>query len=130
MALDLGVSGLASGFDWRSLVDQLADVERAPEQRLRTEQGILLQRNTAYGNILAQLTTLKSKIDALKDPALFKTRQTSVGDSTFLTASASADAAVGVHTLTSANSPPPARFRARRTSGRSSAQPMTFPGWC
>ncbi len=99
MPLDLGVAGLASGFDWRSLVEQLADVERAPEQRLRVEQGLLLQRNTAYGNILAQLTTLKSKIDALKDPALFNTRQSSVGDSTFLTASVSTGAAVGVHTF-------------------------------
>src|SRR6185503_13895653 len=99
MALDLGVSGLASGFDWRALVDQLADVERAPEQRLRTEQSVLLQRNTAYGNILAQLTTLKAKVDILKDPSLYNFRQTTVGDSDVLSASASTNAAVGVHTF-------------------------------
>src|SRR4249920_679410 len=99
MALDLGVSGLASGFDWRSLVDQLADVERAPEQRLRTEQGLLLQRNTAYGNILSQLTTLKSKVDALKAASLFSSRQTSVADPDLLTVTASSNAAAGVHTL-------------------------------
>src|SRR6185295_14799550 len=99
MALDLGVSGLASGFDWRSLVDQLTDVERAPEQRLRVEQSVLLQRNTAYGNILSQLTTLKSKVDALKDSSLFSGHQTSVGDPEILTASASTSAAVGAHTF-------------------------------
>ena len=99
MALDLGIAGLASGFDWRSLVEQLADVERAPEQRIRNEQGLLLQRNTAYGNILSQLATLKTKMDALKDPSLFSSRRTSVADSDVLTASASTSAALGVHTF-------------------------------
>ncbi|MEY2407391.1 MAG: flagellar hook-associated protein 2, partial [Verrucomicrobiota bacterium] len=99
MALDLGVSGLASGFDWRSLVDQLADVERASERRLRVEQGILLQRNTAYGNILAQLSSLKSKMDALKDPALYGARQTRASDPTLLSATASTAAGLGSHSF-------------------------------
>ena len=98
MALDLGVSGLASGFDWRTLVDQLADVERAPEQRLRSEQSILLQRNTAYGNILSQLTALKTKVDALKDASLFSARRTSVADPDLLTATASSSASMDLYT--------------------------------
>ena len=41
---DLSVSGLASGFDWKSLVSQLADVERAPQAQLRREQSAIAQK--------------------------------------------------------------------------------------
>ena len=34
--MDLGVSGLASGFDWKTLVDQMIDVQRAPERTTET----------------------------------------------------------------------------------------------
>ncbi|HEY0454969.1 MAG TPA: flagellar cap protein FliD N-terminal domain-containing protein, partial [Verrucomicrobiae bacterium] len=86
--MNLGISGLASGFDWQSLISQLANVERAPENRLRSEQGTLAQKNSAYSSILTQLNTLKTKVDALKDPKLFQSRNTTVGDSSVLTASA------------------------------------------
>src|ERR1041384_157019 len=97
--MDLGVSGLASGFDWRSLVDQLADVERAPERRLQSEQGAINQRNLAYGNLTSELQRLKTTVDALKDPTLFQSHQTSVGDSTLLSASADSSAASGTYTF-------------------------------
>jgi flagellar hook-associated protein 2 len=97
--MDLGISGLASGFDWRSLIDQLSEVERAPERQLQTEQAALQQRNGAYGNILTQLTTLKTRVDALKDPALFSSRLARTGDPTVATASAAAGAAAGIYTF-------------------------------
>lgn len=50
--LDLGVSGLASGFDWRSLIDQLADVERAPQRRLLPDQQTLAATSDVSGVIL------------------------------------------------------------------------------
>ncbi|HEY2952242.1 MAG TPA: flagellar cap protein FliD N-terminal domain-containing protein, partial [Verrucomicrobiae bacterium] len=97
--MDLGISGLASGFDWRSLIDQLSEVERAPERRLQSEQVTLQQRNAAYGNILTQLTALKTRVDALKDPALFSSRLARTGDTTIATASADAGAAAGIYTF-------------------------------
>jgi len=36
--MELGLSGLASGFEWKSVVDQLVEVERAPQRRARREQ--------------------------------------------------------------------------------------------
>ena len=80
--MDLGVSGLASGFDWRTLVDQLSAVERAPQQRMRTEQNRIDQRKNAYASIQTQLGVLRSRVTALKDPALFSSRTASVSDST------------------------------------------------
>ena len=88
--MDLGISGLVSGFDWRSLVDQLAEVERAPQQRMRSEQSLLQQRNTAYSNIKTQLEKLKALSDSLKDPLFFDSRLPKSGDSTIGTATAAA----------------------------------------
>jgi flagellar hook-associated protein 2 len=96
---DLGVAGLASNFDWRSLVDQLTDVERAPQRRMQTEQSLLQRRQTAYSNISAALSSLKTKVDALKEAALFTSRQAEVADKTVATVSAAAGAAVGTHDL-------------------------------
>lgn len=99
MAIELGVSGLASGFDWRSLVDQLVDVERAPERRLRLEQSRLGQRNSAYTSIVGAMASLKTRVDALKDPALFSSRGTKVGDATVASASVSGSAALGSYSF-------------------------------
>src|SRR5258705_4765647 len=95
--MDLGLSGLASGFDWRTLIDQLMEVERAPQRRLRVEQTDLGDRSNAYDFLTTQLNALKSSIDALKSPSLFDTRTTKAGDSTILSASATAAAAAGVY---------------------------------
>ena len=93
--MDLGISGLASGFDWKTLVDQLADVERAPQKRLRNDQATLGERNNAYGSIFTQLSVLKSRVDALKAPTLFEGRLGKTSDATIATASATAGSALG-----------------------------------
>ncbi|MDX1952937.1 MAG: flagellar filament capping protein FliD [Verrucomicrobiota bacterium] len=93
--MDLGVSGLASGFDWRSLVDQLVDVERTPQKRLRQEQNLIQQRNNAYTSIKTQLSLLQSRIEDLQKPELFGSRTTSSSDEDVATLSASAGALLG-----------------------------------
>ena len=72
--MDLGLSGLASGFDWRSLVNQLADIERAPQRRLLVEQDRLNSRKNAYNSIETGLATLKNKITDLSSADLFDSR--------------------------------------------------------
>ncbi len=97
--MDLGVSGLASGFDWRSLVEQLAEVERAPQKRLLTEQNVIELRNNAYGSILTQLGVLQNRLASLKEPNLFDTRQTRVGDATIASATADPGTPLGNYTF-------------------------------
>lgn len=72
--LDLGLSGLASGFDWRSLVDQLSEVERAPQRRMRSEQQTIQDRKAAYNSIATQLGVLQNRVEDLTDPELFDSR--------------------------------------------------------
>ena len=85
--LDLGVSGLASGFDWRSLIDQLADVERAPQRRLLLDQQSLQDRKTAYSSIATQLEVLRNRVTALTTDGLFGSRAAKSSDTDLATAS-------------------------------------------
>lgn len=96
---NLAISGLASGFDWQSLVSQLLEVERAPETRLLSVQNTIQQRNNAYGSIKTQLGVLSNRVAALKDPNLFDSRLASVGDFTVASASASPGASLGSYTF-------------------------------
>ena len=45
------MSGLASNFDWKGLVDQLVEVERAPQRRMFSEQQAIQARKTAYDSV-------------------------------------------------------------------------------
>lgn len=93
--MDLGLSGLASGLDWRSLIDQLSEVERQPQKRLLSEQNTLEQRKIAYGSILTQLGVLRSRVTALKSPDLFESRLATSSDPSVATPSVSAGAVQG-----------------------------------
>ncbi len=95
--MDLGISGLASGFDWKSLVSQLADVERAPERSLQTQQRAINQRNTAFGSLKTQLAALQAKIAALKDATLFDARTAATSNSAIGSATANSGTALGAY---------------------------------
>lgn len=72
----LQLSGLASNFDWKSLVDQLMDLERTPITRIQTEQRTNTLRNNALGDLGSRLGTLNTAATALKDVGLFSGRTT------------------------------------------------------
>src|SRR5436190_11398726 len=93
--IDLGLSGLASGFDWRTLVDQLSEVERAPQRRLLTEQNALDQRKNAYASIATQLGVLRNRVTALKESVSFDARTTGVSDTTMASATSSDSTPLG-----------------------------------
>ena len=97
--MDLGLSGLASGFDWRSMVDQLTEIDRAPQRNLRTEQNAIAARNNAYGVLQSQLTNLNAKAKALSEAALFDSRATASTDEDIATASATTNSAIGTYSF-------------------------------
>ena len=93
--MELGLSGLASGFDWKSVVDQLVDVERAPQRRARREQYEVSEKNRILSLIKDELSALQNKSKVLKDSHLYQSRTTSVSDSTIGSSSVSSGAALG-----------------------------------
>ena len=84
--MDLGISGLSSGFDWKSFVDSMVQTERTPQTLLRTEQSTIQRRNSAYGSLKSQLLALQAKVDVLKDADLYNSRKVSSSDTSVATA--------------------------------------------
>ena len=97
--MSLGVSGLASGLDWKTLVSQLIDVERAPERTMQTNQATIQRRNNAYGSIQTELSVLQNRVTTLNDTSLFDSRTVATSDSATATATVDAGAPVGAYTF-------------------------------
>lgn len=94
--MDLALSGLASGFDWKSVVNQLTDLERAPQRRLKSEQLKLNERKNAVSSLITELTNLRTKTADLTKSSFFQGGGTATtSDDTVATASAGANAATG-----------------------------------
>ncbi len=93
--IDLSVSGLASGFDWKSVVDQLTEVERQPQRSVRTEQVNIGKRRDALGQLATRLSDLKKKAEALQQASLYTSRTAASSDDKLVTATAAGDAVTG-----------------------------------
>jgi flagellar hook-associated protein 2 len=95
----LAISGLASGFDWQSLVSQLVQVERAPETQLQSEQSTIQQQNNALGSIKTELSVLQNDVTVLNDPSFFDSRTAASSDATLASATAAAGTAIGTYSF-------------------------------
>ena len=92
---NLVVPGLASGFDWQTLVTQLIAVESEPVTQLQSQQTNIQTQSGAYTQIGSLLGTLSTDTKALLDPTLFAARQASLSDSSVATASADSTTPLG-----------------------------------
>jgi flagellar hook-associated protein 2 len=81
------------------MVDQLTEVERAPQRQLLAEQTRLQERNNAIGSLKTQLGVLRNRVTTLLDANLYDSRTVSSSDTTKGTATVSAGATVGKYTF-------------------------------
>ena len=95
----LAISGLASGFDWQSLISQLVEVERAPQTQLQRQQSTIQQQNNALTSIKTELSVLQNAVAVLKEASFFDSRTASASDETLASASASAGTALGAYSF-------------------------------
>jgi flagellar hook-associated protein 2 len=94
--MGIALSGLASGFDWKSIVDQLIENSRAPQNRMRTEKTTNASKSSAINDIKGLLGTLKTSISSLAtEESLYKKGATFKDTSTNWRASASKDTPAG-----------------------------------
>ena len=92
----MALSGLASGFDWKSIVDQLIEVSRSPQNRMRTEKSSNSSKSSSINEIKGLLSTFKSSLTSLaSEEALYKKSATFKDTSTNWKASASKDTPAG-----------------------------------
>lgn len=83
----MNLSGLASGLDTNTIVDQLMQIERQPQNRLKTKQSVENARQQALRDVQTKLQTLQDAGTALDDVGLWANVQSvDVNDSTKLAA--------------------------------------------
>jgi flagellar hook-associated protein 2 len=93
----LALSGLASGIDWTSIVNEMLTVEAAPETQMNTEETTDQQENSGFQTIGTDLTALKSDITTLTNPGFFTSRTTTSSNSSVATATAATGTAMGTY---------------------------------
>src|SRR6185312_3469553 len=84
----LAISGLASGFDWQSVVSQLANAERSAETPWQNQQSAINAQIASYNSINDAMTALQADVKVLQDPAFFQSALAQTSDSTFASATA------------------------------------------
>lgn len=87
------LTGLASGFDWRPVVDQLIAASRIPQDRLKAEKTQVSQKQAALSEVTSLASGLDSALDALKDGAGLGKRSATIADSDTTWTAAAADGA-------------------------------------
>jgi flagellar hook-associated protein 2 len=96
--MGLALSGLASGFDWKSIVDQLIEVSRAPQNRMRSEKSALSTKNSAINEIKGLVSSLKTSLSPLSSTEAIQKKSATFRDaSTDWTASATASTPSGTY---------------------------------
>lgn len=94
--MGMALSGLASGFDWKSIVDQLIEVSRAPQNRMRREQTTNSQKANALEDVRGKLAALKTSIANLNSQdSLLKKSATIADKNSNWTATATKDTPAG-----------------------------------
>ena len=100
MASGLALSGLASGVDTSSIVEQLMTLERSSLSRIQNRQYAASGMQTALKDIASKLSTLKSAAAALTSDATWKQSQKiESSDTTRVTVTQTGGAGIGGHTV-------------------------------
>jgi len=114
----LAISGLASGFDWQSVVTQLANAERAAETPWQTQQTTINAQIASYNSINDALTALQTDVKALQDPSFFSSALAQTSDSTYATATAAPGATVGTYAFNISQMATTARINGAANMGK------------
>lgn len=101
------VSGLASGFDWRSMIDQLMELEHRPIDLKENRKSEYEQKLSIIRDLNTRLLTFKTQADTLSKNESFNVFKTSLttdsatySASDFLSVTTNENTAPGTHTIT------------------------------
>lgn len=95
----VGISGLASGIDTASLIDQLMAVEQQPLLVMEKKKSNFHTEVNAWSDIKTRLTNLSSRVNDLQEKLNFYAKSTSSSNDSIVTASASTDAMAGTYNI-------------------------------
>ena len=104
------ISGLASGIDWRTMVDQLMAIEHRRVDLVENQKSDYESQLSEWQSLNTTLLSLKTSAEALKDPEDFYLYTSTMSSDSvtydaedLLSVSTSTDAAVGTYTVTVTN---------------------------
>lgn len=100
MSTGLFVSGAASGIDWRSIVDQLMEIERRGIQVLEQRKSELNGLKSVWSEVKTRLLKLEEELVDLKRESTFKPLAACSSDEKILTATATMSASPGTYSIT------------------------------
>ncbi|QDP41271.1 flagellar filament capping protein FliD [Radiobacillus deserti] len=103
MSSNLRIGGLASGMDIDSLVNDLMKAERLPLQKMEQDRTWLTWQRDAYRDVSSLFLELDQLTFDMKLSSAYNTKNVSSSNETYLSATASATAANGVHTISNVN---------------------------
>jgi flagellar hook-associated protein 2 len=95
----ISFGGLATGLDTQSIITQLMNLERAPEQLLQAQQKKNTNKINEFQKIEDALTSLQDVVQGFNTPTTFNAVKSTVGNSSALSATATSSATQGTHTV-------------------------------
>lgn len=122
----LQLSGLASGFDWKTFVDNIIDLERTPGTRMQAEINTNQRKLNALSGLETRLTDLKGAVENLQAGDAFSPRSASASGG--WTASASSGATSGSYTFNVTQRATAARLVGAADRGQSIANSSDVSG--
>src|SRR3954471_22541605 len=94
------ISGLSSGIDTATIIDQLMSIERQPQTRLKNQVTVSAAGKTALSDIQTRLKNLQLAAQDLKSATLWANKQTvDVNDATKVAASLTGPSGSGSYQL-------------------------------
>ncbi|MEW6720377.1 MAG: flagellar filament capping protein FliD, partial [Thermodesulfobacteriota bacterium] len=93
------VSGLISGIDYNSMIEQIIELERQPIELKETRQKAYQTKISKYGELSSKLDALKTAADGLRTSTAFYAREAEASDGTVLNATASSSATEGNYAI-------------------------------
>ena len=94
----LVLGGLSSGMDTQAVIDQLMQIERQPETRLKLRESAVQARQSALQDVASRLRNLMGAVRDLGSVSTWASTQSlDVSDPTKLTATRTGGAAPGGH---------------------------------
>ncbi len=109
------LAGLASGFDWRTFIDQIISTQRTPITRLQTEKNLNNTKLGTLGTMGTRIAELQTSVKSLSAEGVFSLRKaSSTTANSAWSLSASAGSPVGSYAIAVTNL---ATTAARRGAG-------------
>jgi flagellar hook-associated protein 2 len=93
------VSGLVSGIDWETTIQQLMAIEQRPQQMLINRKNENSTKLNLWAQIQSKIQTLQTSMEGIHLRSEFAVKSASSSDTSLVAVAANASAAEGAHTL-------------------------------